>query len=60
VGDRAIVEVNKEKPDKGDFVVIVQGIDKPIVSLLGMKRPFSDLKALDMDEINKKILEALK
>jgi len=60
VGNRAIVEVNKEKPDKGDFVVIVQGIDKPIVSLLGMKRPFSDLKALDMDEINKKILEALK
>lgn len=59
VGDRALVEINKEKPGKGNFVVSIKGIDEPIVSLLGMKRPFPALKALDMDEIGKKVLEAL-
>jgi len=47
------------QPGKGNFVVTIKGIDKPIVSLQGMKRPFPALKALDMDEINAKILEAL-
>jgi len=59
VGDRALVEINKEKPGKGNFVVTIAGSDEPIVSLLGMKRPFPALKALDMDEINGKILKAL-
>jgi len=59
MGDRAIVEVNKEKPGKGNFVVTIEGIDEPIVSLLGMIRPFPALKALDMDEIYKNILIAL-
>ena len=40
-------------------MVTVEGTDEPIVSLLGMKRPFPALKALDMDEINAKVLEAL-
>lgn len=53
------MEINKEKPGKGNFVVTIAGVDEPIVSLLGMKRPFPPLKALDMDEINGKILEAL-
>jgi hypothetical protein len=39
--------------------VTIEGIDEPIVSLLGMNRPFPALKALDMDEINQKILKAL-
>lgn len=47
------------QPGRGNFVVTIQGVDKPIVSLLGMKRPFPPLKALDMDEINAKILKAL-
>lgn len=59
MGDRAIVEINKEKPGKGNFIVTVEGIDEPIVSLLGMKRPFPALKALDIDEINGKILDAV-
>lgn len=59
MGDRALVEINKEKPGKGNFVVTIAGSDEPIVSLLGMKRPFPALKALDMDEINGKILKAL-
>jgi len=53
------VQVNKEKPGKGNFVVSVQGVEEPIVSLQGMTRPFPALKALDMDEINSKILAAL-
>jgi len=53
------VEINKEKPGKGNFIVTIKGVDEPIVSLLGMKRPFPDLKALDMNEINAKILKAL-
>lgn len=59
VGERAFVQINKEKPGKGNFIVTVDGIDEPIVSLLGLKRPFPALKALDMDEINSKILKAL-
>ena len=49
----------QHQPGKGNFVVTIKGIDEPIVSLQGMKRPFPALKALDMDEINAKILEAL-
>jgi len=59
VGDKAIVEINKEKPGKGNFVVSIEGVDEPIVSLIGMKRPFPPLKALDMDEINDEVLSAL-
>lgn len=102
VGDRATVEVNKEKvgrrfmgyrfcclvfffiaiaslfansvialelrwnllrwlaqPGKGNFVVRVEGVEKPIVNLVGMARPFAALKALDMDEICKKVIEAI-
>jgi len=53
------VEINKEKPGRGNFVVTIEGVDEPIVSLLGMKRPFRELKALYMDEIIEKVLEAL-
>lgn len=59
MGTKARVEINKEKPGRGNFVVTIPGVDEPIVSLIGMKRPFPDLKALDMDEIAAKILKAL-
>lgn len=59
VGDKAVVQINKEKPGKGNFVVRVSGVKDPIVELLGMKRPFPPLKALDMDDICAKVLEAL-
>lgn len=59
VGDKATVQINLEKPGKGNFIVSVEGIDEPIVSLLAMKRPFPTLKALDMDEINEKVISAL-
>ena len=45
------VEVNKEKPRKGAFVVTVGG--KTVLELLDMKRPFPALKALDMEDVAK-------
>ena len=59
VGNKAIVEINKEKPGKGNFIVSVSGLDEPIVKLLGLKRPFPPLKALDMEEICSKVVEAI-
>eukprot|EP00544_Gedaniella_sp_CCMP2646_P003705 CAMPEP_0202494868 /NCGR_PEP_ID=MMETSP1361-20130828/14134_1 /ASSEMBLY_ACC=CAM_ASM_000849 /TAXON_ID=210615 /ORGANISM="Staurosira complex sp., Strain CCMP2646" /LENGTH=128 /DNA_ID=CAMNT_0049125623 /DNA_START=27 /DNA_END=413 /DNA_ORIENTATION=+ len=59
VGDAAVVQVNPEKPGKGTFVVKVVGVEEPIVELLGMKRPFQPLKALDMDEVSSQVLAAL-
>jgi len=59
VGSKALVEINKDKPGKGSFVVKVSGTEEPIVELLQMKRPFSSLKALDMDETIKQILNAV-
>ena len=53
------MEVNKEKPGKGDFIVTVSGVEVPIVELKAMKRPFTALKALDMDEIIKNVVKAL-
>ena len=47
------------KPGKGNFVVRVSGVETPIVELLGMKRPFPALKALDMDEISAQVLAAI-
>jgi hypothetical protein len=55
-----IVQINKEKPTKGNFVVRVEGKDEPILELVGMTRPFKALKDLgDMEEIGKLIIVAL-
>ena len=59
VGSRAKVLINQEKPGKGNFVILVSGVDEPIIELKGMKRPFTPLKALDMDEVASKVLKAL-
>ena len=53
------VVINKEKPSKGNFVVRLEGKEEPILELLGMKRPFAALKALDMDDIGKEVMDAL-
>ncbi|KAL3776798.1 hypothetical protein HJC23_011927 [Cyclotella cryptica] len=58
-GSNARVEINKEKPGKGNFVVRVEGRNKPVLELLGMKRPFAALKALDMDDVGKSVMDAL-
>jgi len=53
------VEINKEKPGRGNFVVRVEGKEEPVLELLGMKRPFKDLKALEMEDVGKMVIEAL-
>jgi hypothetical protein len=52
------VAINPEKPGKGNFVVRVNG--EPIIELLAMTRPFTALKALDMDEVSQKVLNIVK
>ena len=37
----------------------ISGKEEPIVELLGMTRPFAPLKALDMEDVCKKVLMAL-
>jgi hypothetical protein len=34
-------------------------VENPIVELLGLKRPFPPLKALDMEDVCKKVLAAI-
>ena len=50
VGDKACVEVNPEKPGRGNFVVRVN--DEPVVELLGLKSAFPSLKALGVDAVS--------
>jgi hypothetical protein len=57
VGDKSVVEINKEKPGRGNFIVRVNG--EPVIELLAMKRPFPPLKALNMEEICSKVIAAL-
>jgi len=59
IGNKARVDINIEKPGKGNFVVRVIGMEQPVVELLAMKRPFPSLKNLDIDDVCKKVLEAL-
>ena len=58
-GCEASVEINAEKPGRGNFVVRVEGVDEPILELLSMKRPFKALRETDMDDIGKLVVEAL-
>eukprot|EP00551_Chaetoceros_affinis_P003444 CAMPEP_0203649030 /NCGR_PEP_ID=MMETSP0088-20131115/20714_1 /ASSEMBLY_ACC=CAM_ASM_001087 /TAXON_ID=426623 /ORGANISM="Chaetoceros affinis, Strain CCMP159" /LENGTH=138 /DNA_ID=CAMNT_0050507285 /DNA_START=36 /DNA_END=452 /DNA_ORIENTATION=+ len=59
VGNKAAVEINKEKPGKGNFIIRISGIDNPIVELKEMKRPFKPLKELDMEDVIEKVLAAI-
>jgi len=56
-GTKASVVINPEKPGRGNFIVRVNG--NPIVDLRGLKRPFTDLRELDFDEVEKKLLAAI-
>jgi len=53
------VSVNPEKPRKGCFEVRAEGGEKPIVSLIDMPRPFTKLKALDMEALAAEVITAL-
>ena len=58
-GSNARVEINKEKPGRGNFVVRVEGKEEPVCELLGLKRPFKALRELDMDEVGQSVVDAL-
>ncbi|PNW87376.1 hypothetical protein CHLRE_02g120301v5 [Chlamydomonas reinhardtii] len=53
------VSVNPDKPRKGCFEVRGPG-GKTFVSLLDMPRPFTKLKALDVEALAEEVLAALK
>lgn len=52
------IKINEEKPRKGCFEVRVNG--EAAISLLDMPRPFTKLKALDMEEVAEQVLKDLK
>ena len=45
------------KPDRGSVVVVVNG--KTLVECRSMPRPFNTMKALDMEDVAKKVIAAL-
>lgn len=40
-------------------MVRVSGVESPIVELLGMKRPFYALNAMDIDDVCDMVIEAI-
>ena len=57
-----VIEINKEKPRKGAFVVSAKvGALKPVIllELLDMPRPFTKLKALDFDVVATDVIKAV-
>ena len=46
------------RPRKGTFEVRIVGADKPVVSLVGMPRPFRKLRDLDMADVAKSVEKA--
>jgi len=57
VGSKATVKINESKPGKGNFIIKVG--ENTVIELLGLKRPFPPLKALDMDDVNEQVLNAI-
>ena len=52
------IKINEEKPRKGCFEISVEG-KGTVLSLLDMPRPFTKLKALDMEDVAAKVVKAL-
>ena len=46
------VETSKKK---GSFIVHLDVLNEPVVELVGLVRPFTKLRQLDLDEVVKKI-----
>ncbi|KAI7998448.1 Selenoprotein H [Camellia lanceoleosa] len=53
------VLVNPEKPRRGCFEIREEGGEK-FISLLDMKRPFTPMKALDMDKVISDVIDKIK
>jgi len=59
-GAKIVIDEQKKEgsnPDRGSFVVVAGG--KTIVELRGMARPFTAMKALDMEDVAAKVIAAL-
>ncbi|CAE6006404.1 unnamed protein product [Arabidopsis arenosa] len=54
-----IVTVNPDKPRRGCFEIREEG-GETFISLLGMKRPFTPMKELNMEEVITDIVEKIK
>jgi hypothetical protein len=52
------VAINPDKPGRGNFVVRVNG--EVFIELLAMPRPFTSLKALDIDQVSKDVLKRIR
>ena len=54
------VIVNSDKPRRGAFTVIIvkQGVRHNMIELLNMVRPFSLLKALDIEKVADDIIQS--
>lgn len=52
------VTINPEKPRKGAFVIVREGVSTPVVELLDMPRPFTKLRNLDIDKVIEDLLGA--
>lgn len=50
------VEVNPGKARRGTFAVYVRG--KPVFELVGLKRPFKDLRETDLDDVAQTVVAA--
>ena len=58
--DSFLTAVNKKgakKPRTGCFEIIAGG--ETVISLVGLKRPFKDLKALDIDDVAADVIKAM-
>jgi hypothetical protein len=56
------VVINAERPRKGTFEIRVRSANgdvKTVLSLVGLKRPFPALKALDMDDVGAQVVAAI-
>jgi hypothetical protein len=54
-----IVTVNPDKPRRGCFEIREEG-GETFISLLAMKRPFTPMKELNMEEVIADIVEKIK
>jgi hypothetical protein len=59
LSDLCDVVINETKPRKGCFVIRIEGNESPVVELLNLNRPFSQLKALDLEEVIQSIRQQL-
>ena len=57
LGEKAKVKLIPLRGKTGNFVVKVDGQD--VLSMIGLRRPFPELKGLDMDAVNLDVKKAL-